>query len=177
MSVETDAVPPVPEHTPPVQEDANNPSGTRKFNHVWTRWFVSLRAKVNVINEQLTSLSTLVGSGLVVMDGDNAIERSIEGTPGRINVQNGDGIGGNPTIDLIASGITPGTQAGGMNTPAITFDEFGMATGVSAVSYTDSSSATAGSAAALPATPAGYILVSIDLGSGPIPVKIPYFEP
>src|SRR5690606_28497311 len=62
-------VPPVPEHTPPKKEDDGTPDSGKYFNHVWTRWFISLREKVNVINSVVTELSRLVGNGIVVVDG------------------------------------------------------------------------------------------------------------
>lgn len=177
MSVQTDPVPPVPEHTPPVQEDANTSGLERRFNHTWTRWFVSLREKVNVINETVASLSSIISGGFVAIDNGEAVARTITGTSGRINVTNGNGVSGDPTIDLDTTGVTAGAKSGGINTPSFTFDVYGRLTSESPIAYTSDSSASAGSATALPATPAGYITVSLNFGSGPVPVKIPYFDP
>lgn len=70
MSVQVDPIPPVPEHTPPLKEDEVSRGAFKFFNQTWTRWFVSLRDKVNVINESLVNLGVLAGSGLVTKSGD-----------------------------------------------------------------------------------------------------------
>src|SRR5690554_322403 len=110
MSVKTDPVSPAPDHTPPLEEDAANPSVGKKFNQAWSRWFVSLREKVNVINDVVASLSDLVGGGFIVVDGGEAIPREIRGTAGRIEVTNGDGLAGDPTIDVVTGNIIAGAN-------------------------------------------------------------------
>lgn len=72
MSEEQNPLPPVPEHTPPLKEDEVGPTPGKFFNQAWNRWFTSLRAKVNVINDTVTTLSNLVGNGLVVLSGGTA---------------------------------------------------------------------------------------------------------
>ena len=108
MSVKTEPVPPSPDHTPPLEGDAGTSDQGRRLSHAWSRWFVSLREKVNVINEVVEGLSALVGGGFVVVNGGTAIPRSIEGTAGDIDVADGDGIAGNPTISSASTGVTPG---------------------------------------------------------------------
>ena len=56
MSVQSDPLPPVPEHTPPLKEDEISRGMLRFFNQTWTRWFVSVRDKVNVINASVVNL-------------------------------------------------------------------------------------------------------------------------
>ena len=174
MSVETDIVPPVPEHTPPLQEDNGKNHPGKSFNHVWTRWFVSLREKINVINDQLTTLSQLIGGGFIVVDGNTVAQRTIQGTSGRISVTNGDGIAGDPTIDFVNVG-TAGTYGGAILGLNISTDASGRVTATSVSNTTSTSTATGGSATALPAQPVGYITVQVMLSGVPTDVKIPYY--
>jgi hypothetical protein len=71
----------------------------------------------------LSALAALVTTGFVVATAAGVYaSRSVAGTATRITVTNGDGIAGNPTIDLAASGVTAGTYT------KITVDTFGRAT-------------------------------------------------
>ena len=40
--------------------------------------------------------------------GGNMQTRTVTGTPGRISVNNGDGVSGNPTVDLITTTVSSG---------------------------------------------------------------------
>lgn len=83
----------------------------------------------SLLDDDLTALAGASGTGLYVRTAPGAsAQRSIAGVAGRTSVTNGDGISGNPTIDLATSGITPGTYNG------ITFDAYGRATGAVASS-------------------------------------------
>ena len=104
MNVETDQVPPVPRHTPPIDEKDIQ----KRFRIDWQQWFEILRAKVNVIDKTLASIGQLVGGGIVVVDNGTAIPRAITGTPNRVTVANGDGVLGNPTIDVVTDDLIPG---------------------------------------------------------------------
>lgn len=101
------------------------------FSAPWMKWFVDLREKINVINTALVAMSAASGDGIVVVDetSGTAQTRSIVGTAGEINVANGDGLAGNPTISIIATGITPGSYHG------FTVDADGRITAVN-VTYT-----------------------------------------
>lgn len=57
----------------------------------------------------LTSIDELVDNGFLVKQGNNVHARTITGTAGKISVSNGDGVSGNPTINLVPTGVTPGT--------------------------------------------------------------------
>lgn len=120
MSVETEPVPPAPEHTPPLQEDAGTPMPGKFFSHAWTRWFTSLRAKINVIDASLVALGDLAsGAGVLVKNGSAWALRTLTGTPDRLEVLNGDGAGGDPTFDVVTTNLVAG--------PGISF---GAGTGV-----------------------------------------------
>lgn len=112
MSVQTDPVPPAPQHTPPREQDERLPSGRDKavtlFSQPWIRWFISVRDKINVLNESIVSLSEITGVGLLAKDGAAWILRTITGTANRVTVTDGDGASGNPTIDLVTSDLVEG---------------------------------------------------------------------
>ena len=82
-----------------------------------------------LLDADLTALADASGTGLYVRTGPgSSAQRTITGVAGRTTVSNGDGVAGNPQIDLATSGITPGTYNG------ITFDAYGRATGAVASS-------------------------------------------
>ena len=110
MSVQTDQIPPVPEHTPPLKGDEVTRGLDKFFNQVWTRWFVSLRDKVNVINESLVNLLDVSGTGFLVKNGAQWVTRVITGTLNRVGVTNGDGVSGNPVIDVVTADLIAGTN-------------------------------------------------------------------
>ncbi len=108
-------LPPVPSLQPPLQDVKNGREAPNNFafNVPWTQWFVQVREKINVINSILVAFSQVIGGGLVVSDGTGtATTRTIQGTTGEIGVADGDGIAGDPTISLVATGITPGKYQG-----------------------------------------------------------------
>lgn len=133
MSVQTDPLPPVPEQAAPLTEDQISPPQGKLFSHPWTRWFTSLREKVNALNESLINLADVSGTGFLAKDGASWLVRSIQGTLGRISVINGTGAAGNPTIDLESSGVTPGIYGDSSNVPVITVDTYGRITAISTV--------------------------------------------
>lgn len=97
----TDPVPPVPQHTPPVERK----SGLERFTNNWMQWFLLLRDKINVINDSLVTLGLVTDPGLLAKQADGSWEaRTIVGTTDRVTVSNGDG-SGNPTIDIVDEGI------------------------------------------------------------------------
>jgi hypothetical protein len=114
MSEEQNPLPPVPEHTPPLKEDEVGPAPGKFFNQAWNRWFTSLRTKVNVINDAVTSLSNLVGNGLVVMSGGNATTVSLTDLVAGTNVAFPiPGTGTNRIIDNGTGPLTINATGGG----------------------------------------------------------------
>lgn len=120
MSVQTDPLPPAPDHTPPMREDEVTRSPGRFFNPVWTRWFISLRDKVNALSTSLVNLGDVAGAGIVVKDGDQWTARTITGNAGRIAIFQGNGIAGNPNVDLVTV-VAPGSYS----LASITIDAWG----------------------------------------------------
>lgn len=99
MSVQADPVPPVPEHTPPLREDESSRDIGKFFGQPWTRWFVSIQKKINVINESLVNLLNVSTSGFLVKDGSAWTTRTFQDSPGIVWL-NADGTTGNPTATL-----------------------------------------------------------------------------
>ena len=76
-----------------------------------------------VEDADLTSLAALTGTGIVVRTGDGShAARTLQGTTDRIAVSNGAGTAGNPVIDLVTTGILPGTYN------SLTVDAYGRVT-------------------------------------------------
>lgn len=94
MSVEDEAVPPIPQLEPPIDK---NPSANSRFTHNWMRWFIYVRAKINVLNALLVNFSKLVGQGFPSLNEVNWNLRTMSTGPG-VDVTNGDGVAGNPTF-------------------------------------------------------------------------------
>lgn len=75
------------------------------------------------VDADLTAVSNLTTIGFAVRSGtDTWVTRSILGTAGNISVTNGSGATGNTVINLIGTGIIPGTYT------KLTVDTFGRAT-------------------------------------------------
>lgn len=88
-------------------------------------------------DDDLTALAGLSTSGIVTRTGSgSAATRSVAGTSGRVAVTNGDAVAGNPTIDLVASGVTAGTFT------KVTVDQYGRATSGAQASRSDLSAPT-----------------------------------
>lgn len=203
MDVTTDPVPPVPAHTKPV-------GSNDYFDKAWLQWFLQVKYKIDVINSNLFSISKISGSGFTVRDSNgNWIQRQIDGTANRIDVTFGDGVGGNPVIDIDANyagqasittvgiigtgtwqGAVVGVPYGGTGLSSYTANNYIRALDADTLEQrtpsqvlddidaqkrlgSTSTSATGGSATALPAQPVGYVEVVI----GGNTKKIPYYDP
>lgn len=72
---------------------------------------------------QLNTVSALASTGIVVRSSASSwLARTITGTAGQITVTNGNGVSGNPTLSLTASGATAGTYN------SVTVDIYGRVT-------------------------------------------------
>ena len=82
------------------------------------------------LDPDLTAIANLVPAGFITLTGaGTAAARTIEGTAGVVTVGNGDGIFGNPVINLDAVG-SPGTYGNATNIPVVTTDVYGRVTNV-----------------------------------------------
>lgn len=105
---EIDPIPPVPQHTPLRAGDKTGDFPTL-VARPWADWFERVRTKINLINESIATLAGVTGSGILVKAGANWVLRTIQGTAGQIEVDNGNGTGGDPTISLADTTVTPGS--------------------------------------------------------------------
>jgi len=96
---------------------------------------------VQPFSSTLDALSSFNTNGIMVQtDTSEFIGRTIEGTTSQIVVTNGDGVAGNPTISLAASGVTAGTYGSASAVPVVVVNAAGQVTGISTTaitSYTD----------------------------------------
>ena len=99
--LEAQQIPPQPEHTPPREGDAVSDKKTY-IARAWAEWFNRIRVKINLINESIANLSGLPESddGILVKSGGNWFVRTIRGQSGQIVVTDGDGLAGDPLIEL-----------------------------------------------------------------------------
>lgn len=82
------------------------------------------------LDGELTAVAGLTTTGIAVRSAiDTWTTRSVQGTASNISVTNGDGVAGNPTIDLVNAG-TPGTYGSSSAIPIITTDAKGRVTNV-----------------------------------------------
>ena len=94
-----------------------------------TSWELILNIPPNV-----AALAAFSGTGLYTITGPGtSVGRSVSGTAGRIGVTNGDGVAGNPTVDLV-----PVTDTGiGADLVKITVDNGGRVEGTEAAGLGD----------------------------------------
>ena len=79
---------------------------------------------------QLSTVAALASAGVVVrVSAASWVARTITGTAGRISVTNGSGTAGNPTIDLITTGVAAGTYN------SLTVDTYGRVTAGTSQAY------------------------------------------
>jgi len=86
---------------------------------------------VQPFSSTLGALSSFNTNGIMVQtDTSEFIGRTITGTASQVTVTNGDGVSGNPTISLAASGVTAGTYGSASLIPVPTVDTYGRITGI-----------------------------------------------
>ncbi len=88
------------------------------------------------LDSTLTSLAAYNTNGIIVQTAaDTFTGRAVTGTASNVSVTNGDGIAGNPTIDLINAG-TAGTYGSASQVPVLTTDAKGRVTSVTNTAIT-----------------------------------------
>lgn len=94
-----------------------------------TAW---VRGYAQPLNASLTALAALVTTGFHVQTGPTTVaSRSITGTAGRITVADGNGVAGNPVLDLATSGVAAGAYA------KVTVDVYGRVVSGGALTLLD----------------------------------------
>jgi hypothetical protein len=133
MSIETDPVPPLPQHTPPINK---RDGALERFENNWMQWFNVVRNKINIINALLVNFSNITGNGFIVLENSlNWFTRTL--VPGTgISITDADGTVGDPTISHADTSSVSDLTVNNSGTTviqdfSITFDSMGHVTGIS----------------------------------------------
>ena len=102
---------------------------------------------VIALNGPVGSINGLSGSGILALQNSSSVGAvQITGTAGEVAVANGNGLLGNPTISLDASGVAAGTYGSGTQVGQFTVDSKGRITSATDVTITASTNISGGAA-------------------------------
>ena len=102
---------------------------------------------VIALNGPVGSINGLSGSGILTLQNSSSVGAvQIAGTAGEVAVANGNGLLGNPTISLDASGVAAGTYGSGTQVGQFTVDSKGRITSAANVTITGSENIVGGAA-------------------------------
>jgi phage-related tail fiber protein len=103
------------------------------------------------LDSDLTAIAGLTTTGIIVRTSDGAADtRTITGTAGNISVTNGDGVAGNPTLNLITTGVGAGEYT------KLTVDTFGRVTSATTLVEADIPTLDWSKITGTPTTRSGY---------------------
>ncbi len=81
------------------------------------------------VDAELTAIAAITANGLITKTGTGTAEaRTITAGSAAVSVTNGNGVSGNPTIDLPNSGVTASTYGSATNVPAVAVNAKGVIT-------------------------------------------------
>jgi hypothetical protein len=102
---------------------------------------------VIALNGPVGSINGLSGSGILVLQNSSSVGAvQITGTAGEVTVTDGNGLLGNPTISLDASGVAAGTYGSGTQVGQFAVDSKGRITSATNVTITGSENVIGGAA-------------------------------
>jgi hypothetical protein len=99
--------------------------------------FVDAQARLAAAEEVTAPLDALATTGVLIRTGTNAYTtRTITGTAAQINVANGSGVSGAPTLNLIDTAVTPASYGDATHVGSFTVDAKGRLTAAANVAIT-----------------------------------------
>lgn len=147
---------------------ANNLSDLTNTTTARSNLGVAIGTNVQAWDSDLDAVAGLTGTGVAARTTTGSwATRSITGTSAQINVSNGDGVSGNPTLSLADTIASGGPTGSATLAPVITYDAKGRLTAVTSAAIAPPFSAVTGqiSLSQLPTIGTNTILSNVTTGS------------